>query len=50
MVSASKLRKHKHGNMWPGAIKNKGSHCKKFLYFTSAQRKKNNELEDGEKD
>ena len=46
MVSESKRKKQKHGNMWPGSLKNKDLRLKKFLFFTSSQRKKNNKIDD----
>lgn len=41
MSSKNKWNKLKHSNAWGGALKEKDSKLKKFLFFTSAQRCKN---------
>jgi len=44
MASENKQMKLKHSNAWGGAGKAKNTHMKKFLWFTSAQRRENNKF------
>jgi len=49
MSSENKRNKLKHSNAWGGALKNKTLKLKRFLFFTSADRRENNKVteEDG---
>lgn len=45
MPSENKWKKWKHSNAWAGAMKEKNSKGKKFLWFTASQRRVNNNFE-----
>ena len=45
MSSVNKQNKLKHSNAWGGAGKEKNIKLKRFLWFTSAQRRVNNKID-----
>lgn len=44
MASLNKQNKLRHSNAWQGVGKEKEVKCKRFLWFTSAQRRVNNKF------
>ena len=44
MASENKKKKLKNSFGWKTILKNKKSKCKRFLFFTSSQRKENNSV------